>query len=297
MRSEIQRKQVRVNGITLSVLTAGPETGPLLIFLHGFPEQAWTWKPYLEHFASAGYRVLAPDQRGYNLSDKPRSIGDYALSELAQDVVGLIHWAGQAQADIVGHDWGGVVAWTLCHKHAEWIRRAVIINMAHPAVFRAHQFGSFKQFKKSLYTLFFQLPWLPERRLSQDGFARLTNTLVRSSRPGTFDPEILACYRAAWRQRGALTGMINWYRAVFRVGRAPRGSDQPRPRLIQVPLLMIWGARDRFLGREMVEPSLERCAEGHVEWIEEGTHWVHHEFPAQVTGFIREWLGKLGLDG
>lgn len=276
---------VATNGVRLHVVETGPVDGPLLILLHGFPEFWWQWRRYLEPLAAAGYRVWAPDQRGYNTSDRPPQVAAYSLDELAGDVAGLIDAAGRQQAYVVGHDWGAGVAWWLALTRPEVVRRMAIINVPHPAVMLRQLRRSPRQLARSWYMFFFQLPWLPEAAFRLGNFRGVIRGLRRSSRPGTFAEEDLAEYRRAWSQPGALRGMINWYRAALR--RRPRLPADPQ---VRVPTLIVWGARDRFVGRELAAPSLELCRQGRLELIEEATHWTPHEEPERVLKLVTEFF-------
>ncbi len=276
--------RVPTNGIRLNVAQAGPANGPLLIFLHGFPEFWYSWRNQIEHFATLGYRVWAPDQRGYNLSDKPDAISDYTLDTLAGDIVGLIDAAGCARARVVGHDWGAAVTWWLALKHPEGVERAVILNVPHPAVMGRMLSRSFSQLLKSWYMFFFQIPRLPEAAIRRNHYAAAARSLVATSRPGTFSQADLDRYIEAWSRTDGLRTMIHWYRAI---GQKPSRMGNPR---VRVPLLMIWGARDRFLGRELAQPSIDLCDDGRLAFIEEASHWVQHEEPARVNALLQEFL-------
>jgi pimeloyl-ACP methyl ester carboxylesterase len=271
--------------IRLHVVEAGPEDGPLVVLLHGFPEFSYGWRKQIGPLAAAGFRVVAPDQRGYGLSDKPQGLDAYNLDLLAGDVVGLIDALGYNRAHLVGHDWGGNIAWWVGIKHAERLDRLALLNIPHPTVLRRTLRQSAAQKARSSYAAFFQLPGLPELLLRGRSHALLARSLVRSSRPGTFTPEELAVYRAAWARPGALTGMLNWYRAAVR-----RPPARPASRRVTVPTLLIWGAGDRFLGREMAQPSIEMCDQGRLVFLEEATHWVQHEEPDRVNRLLIEHL-------
>src|SRR3954463_14227547 len=184
--TEIRHRTIATNGVHLHVVEAGPEGGPLVILLHGFPEFWYGWRRQIEPLAAAGFRVLAPDQRGYNLSDKPRKISAYNLDLLARDVVGLIEEAGAGKARVVGHDWGGAVAWWLGVKHPERLAKLALLNIPHPLGMRRALRRSSEQRRKSSYMFSFQLPWLPERAFRAHHFAYAVKSLRASSRPGTF---------------------------------------------------------------------------------------------------------------
>jgi epoxide hydrolase 4 len=279
--------RIATNGITLNVAEAGPPEGPLAILLHGFPESWYGWRHQIAPLAEAGYRVLAPDQRGYGASDKPRGVASYALESLIDDVVGLLEALGRERGTIIGHDWGGVVAWGAISRHPSRFDRAVIVNAPHPEAMMRELKGNPSQLLKSWYTLFFQLPGLPEVLLRRADFRWLVNAMTRSSRPGTFSAADFERYKLAWSEPGALTSMLNWYRAGFRVKPAP-ASDP----LVQVPTLMIWGQEDRFLGPGVARSSYALCETARLEWVEGATHWVQHEEPDRVNRLILEFLAS-----
>jgi epoxide hydrolase 4 len=281
----LKHRTIATNGIRLHTVEAGPKDGPLLIFLHGFPELWYGWRHQIAPFAEQGFRVLAPDQRGYNTSDKPKGVRAYGRDTLALDVLGLIDEAGREKAYVVGHDWGGVAAWWLGMKHPERIERLAILNCPHPDVMKRHLRQNPAQLKRSWYMFFFQLPRLPERALRKDDYENLIRALRRTSRGGTFTDEDLRVYREAWAQPGALTGMLNWYRAGLRV----RASAPPSPR-VTVPALLVWGAKDRALGEELAQPSIDLCDHGRLARIEEATHWLQHEEPGRVNALIGDFF-------
>lgn len=277
---------VATNGIRLHVVQAGPDDGPLVILLHGFPEFWYGWRRQMPYLASAGYRVWAPDQRGYNLSDKPHRLSAYRLDDLAADVIGLADAAGQQQIFLVGHDWGAAVAWWVAAKYPDRIAKMVVLNVPHGAVMQNHLRRNLAQLRRSWYIFFFQLPWLPERLARVQNWKIPTRVLKNSSRPGTFSESNLDQYRRAWSRPKAFHSMINWYRAI--VQKPPTLPASPR---ITVPTLLIWGARDKFLGRKMAQPSINLCNNGRLVFIEAATHWVQHEEPQRVNALIGSFLG------
>ena len=279
-----RERTIETNGVRLHVVEAGLEGGPLLILLHGFPEFWYGWRNQIEPLAAAGFHVLVPDQRGYNTSDKPRRIPDYDLDVLARDILGLIDQTGGGKAFVAGHDWGGAVAWWLGCNHPERLERLAILNCPHPVVMRDTLLKSSRQRKKSFYMFLFQVPWFPERTFSKDNFAAGVKALQRTSRPGTFTEADFERYREAWSQPGEVRSMIHWYRAAVRSQRKwPR-----EPRVRGVPTMLIWGARDRNLLREMAQPSIDLCDDGRLEFIEEASHWVQHEEPERVNRLLLE---------
>jgi pimeloyl-ACP methyl ester carboxylesterase len=277
------------NGIALHVAQAGPDDGPPVILLHGFPEFWYGWRHQIGPLAAAGFRVLAPDQRGYNRSAKPERPAAYALDVLAADVVGLIdavkRSSSHARVALVGHDWGGIVAWWVATHLPELVERLVILNAPHPVAFRRDLPRHPAQLLRSWYVFYFQLPWLPEALFRQGRWRRLARGLRRTSRAGTFTDEDLDCYRRAWSEPGAIRSMIHWYRAAVRHRQLPPAD--PR---VRVPTLLIWGVRDRFIARRFAEASLALCDHGRLEWIEEATHWVHHEEPERVNRLLIDFL-------
>lgn len=287
----LRERFVTTDGVRLHVVEAGPEDGPLVVLLHGFPEFWYGWRRQIGPLAEAGYRVLVPDQRGYNTSDKPPRVADYQIEALATDILALIAETGRERAHVVGHDWGAVVAWWLGSHHPERVERLGILNVPHPAVMRRHLLTNLRQIRRSWYIFFFQLPWLPERALRR-GLAE--RALRGTSRRGTFSDEDLVRYREAWAQPGAMRAMVSWYRAAIRGAARTRG-----PWRVPVETLVLWGARDVALGREMVAPSLALCDRGRSVFFEKATHWVQHEEAEAVNAHLLRFLpGGLGaLDG
>ena len=284
----VKLASVPTNGIHLNVAQAGPEDGPLALLLHGFPEFWYGWSKQIPALAAAGFRVWAPDQRGYNLSDKPPRVRDYSLDKLANDAAGLIAAAGRQRAVVVGHDWGGAVAWWLAANRPELIEKLVIINVPHPLVWRQLLLTDPRQTLRSWYVFALQLPWLPEWGSRRNDWHDLVATLKKTSRPGTFTDADFAEYRRAWSQPGAFTAMINWYRTLFR---AP-----PRPPLntrILPPTLVLWGVQDKFIRQQAADMSLALCDNGRLQFYDTATHWLAHEEPAEVNRQIVEFAGGL----
>jgi epoxide hydrolase 4 len=206
----LEDMHLSTNGVMLHAVAAGPSDGPLVILLHGFPEFWYGWRHQIEPLAAVGYRVLVPDLRGYNLSSKPEGLRAYTLDVLADDVLGLATTLGRPKFTIVGHDWGGALAWHLAARNPDRIERAVILNGPYLAAARGYARSHPGQMLKSWYIGLFQVPWLPERLLSASDFAWLRQALTRTSQPGAFQADDLEHYRKAWAQPGALTAMLNW---------------------------------------------------------------------------------------
>jgi pimeloyl-ACP methyl ester carboxylesterase len=275
---ELNSARIATNGIHLNVVQSGPKDGPLVLLLHGFPEFWYGWRRQIPALAGAGFRVWAPDQRGYNTSDKPPRVRDYRLDKLADDVAGLVEASGRRRAVITGHDWGGVVAWWVAANYPELVERLIILNVPHPLVMRGLLLTDPRQLLRSWYMFLFQIPGLPEwiaRRGNWEGIAR---GMRKTSRPGTFADADFDMYRGAWSQPGAFTSMLNWYRAMFRYGAPP-----PRNQRIMPPTLILWGVQDKFIGRKGAELSLQRCDFGELVFYEMATHWLPHEEAAEVS--------------
>ncbi len=276
-----EHKLIPTNGITLHTVAAGPEDGPLVLLLHGFPEFWYGWRRQIPALAAAGFRVLAPDQRGYNLSDKPRDLAAYRLDEMAADALGLIDAAGRERAFVVGHDWGAMVAWWLALVAPERVARLAILNVPHPAVFRRRLLSDPEQQKRSLYAAFFQLPWLPEALLSAADWRATERALRNSSLPDTFSDADMAEYRRAWARPGAMTTMLNWYRAL-----AQRPIDDPPSPRVVAPTTIIWGMKDFALRGEMAAESAAECDDAELIELPDNTHWVQHEAPELVNNTL-----------
>jgi pimeloyl-ACP methyl ester carboxylesterase len=275
------------NGIRLHAIQAGPEGGRLIILLHGFPEFWRSWIHQIEPLATAGHFVLAPDQRGYNLSDKPQDIAAFNLGELSKDIAGLIRTAGRQKAVVVGHDWGGVVAWWLGVYFPEMLERLVVLNAPHPGVMRQMLVSNPDQIRRSSYAFFFQLPWIPEAVSRNNDWELLERSLRETSRPGTFSQQDFEHYRQAWWRKGAFTAMLNWYRANLRFL-----ATFPEDTRISVPTLLLWGTQDFALGQQMAAASIEMCDQGQLVLFEDATHWIQHEEAEQVNQLIIEFASE-----
>ena len=285
MTPTLETLEIAANGMKFHALAAGPADGPLLVLLHGFPETSLGWRHQVGPLAAAGFRVVAPDQRGIGLSSKPAGIAAYRIDRLAADIVAIVHALGRERAQVAGHDWGGAVAWFLAIHHADVIERVAILDAPHPTVFKSWMREHFSQKLKSWYMAFFQLPWLPEFMLRRGGFRLLANALVRTSRPGTFTPDDLANYRVAWAQPGALTAMLHWYRALR------LGVPLPTPAgPMAIPVRLLWGDKDEALESGMADASIALCAAGEVIHFPEATHWLAPEEPARVNALLLEFF-------
>jgi len=283
-RPAIQRMVAVGQGrVRLHTVLAGPEDGPLAVLLHGFPDASHGWHRQVPALAEAGFRVVAPDQRGYATSDKPAGLDAYRLERLAQDVVDLAGALGRRRFAVVGHDWGGIVAWALALRHSDRVERAAILNAPHPATLLRYSLRHPSQLARSWYVLAFQLPGLPERLFRAGDFRLARRALLATSRPGTFTADDLRQYREAWAQPGAVTGMLNWYRALRR--RAPPPEER-----VRVPALVLWGDRDAFLEPGLADAALARCDAGRLVRFGDLGHWLHQEDPARVNPPLLDFL-------
>jgi pimeloyl-ACP methyl ester carboxylesterase len=274
-----------INHIRLHVVTVGPEDGRPVVLLHGFPEYWRGWKNQMIPLAAAGYRVILPDQRGYNLSDKPAGLSAYRMDQLASDVKELIAAFGYERAAVIGHDWGGVVAWVTAALYPRYVERLVAMDAPYVKVAFSQIWRHPEQLLKSYYMGFFQLPGIPEKSLSRERYAALVRSMQKTSPPGTFSEDDFEGYREAWGQEGALTSMLNWYRALFR-----QPVSLPERPVFSMPVLILWGGRDFALGRELAEASLKLCENGKLIVLDEANHWVQHEKPEAVNRLVLDFL-------
>lgn len=277
-------KFIETNGIKLHVLCAGDTNNPLMVLLHGFPEFHKGWEAQIDDMVNTGYYVMVPDQRGYNLSDKPWFIGDYKIDKLSLDIVGLIDHSGKKKAVVAGHDWGAAVAWQMGLAHHDRLERLIIVNVPHPKTLGKFLKIDKEQKKKSSYMVRFQIPFIPQFLMRKNNFKVLEKTLKRTSLEGTYSDEDIEEYKQAWGQKRAIPCMLNWYRAAFRRKVKLENSKVP------IKTLIIWGKKDRFLKWEMGVDSLRYCGDGRIEFIDDATHWVLKERPEIVNKLMIEFL-------
>jgi len=282
---ELEYNHIETNGINLHVVQAGPQSGVPVILLHGFPEFWYGWRKQIPALVEEGCRVIVPDQRGYNLSDKPKGVKNYHMPILVEDIIGLIEALGYEKVNLVGHDWGGIVAWTLANKYPERLHKLSILNAAHPAVMRKTLLRSLDQFRRSWYVMVFQLPWLPEAGMSRDNWRGAELALRGSGKIHTFTNEDICKYKEAWSQPGAMTSMINWYRASVR-----NPGWIPREMRIKVPTLMMWGMKDFAQSHRMARPSMDYVDEGNLILFPEATHWVQHDAAEEVNHYLIDFI-------
>jgi len=275
-------RDLTVNGVRLHCVVEGE--GPLVVLLHGFPETSRAWRKQIPELAKR-FKIVAPDLRGYGRSEKPKGIAAYRTAVLADDIAGLIAAFGAERAHVVGHDWGGGVAWTLATVHPEVVDRLVVLNCPHPAVMQRALRSNWTQIRRSWYIFAFQLPWLPEWAFSRGGAKALKDALRRSAkRLDTFGEADLDEYARAFSAPGAATAAINYYRAAAR-SRVQRGK-------IKAPTLLIWGVDDFALGIELTH-GMDHLFENkpRIEYVPDTSHWVMEERPEVVNRLLLDFLG------
>lgn len=283
--AELKHAFIQTNGIRLHYVTAGK--GPLVVLLHGFPEFWYEWRHQIPLLAKH-FTVVAPDLRGYNESDKPSKVADYRLSVVEEDIVGLIHELGHEKALIVGHDWGGAVAWRLALDHPEVVKKLVILNSPHPQMF-AKAMAKFKQVRKVWYMLFFQLPFLPELLIKINLKAALRFIMQKKARnKSAITDADIDQYVAALRKPHAIASALNYYRAAFR---NRKKETSLKGKKIDAPTLLLWGLNDPVLGKDLTEgmdPLFNTTCE--VHYLKNCSHWVNEEQPEEVSKELLAFL-------
>lgn len=290
--SSIRHGYAQVGGVRLHYAERG-SGGRLVVLLHGFPECWYSWRHQLMALGDR-FTVVAPDMRGYNLSDKPARVEDYKIDLLIDDVLGLIHHFGEQTAAVVGHDWGAIIAWAVAQKHPEYVWKLVTMQVPPKQVWRDNL--TFRQALKSWYMLFFQLPRLPEWLMSANDFAFVERIFKKTvARPGTFTDADIEVYKGALRERGALTAAINYYRAnmlrMFLKRRRPQ--EEMSDGRIRVPVLFIYGEQDNA-----VIPETVRNVKAYVDApyrevrIPGSAHWVQNEAVEEVNAALNSFLAS-----
>ncbi|WP_435153718.1 alpha/beta fold hydrolase [Haladaptatus sp. DFWS20] len=268
-----------VNGVQLHVVAAGEPDAPLVVLLHGHPDFWYGWRDQIISLVEAGFRVVVPDQRGSNLSEAPDGIDAYRQSELSADVCELIHSEGRESAHVVGHDFGGFVAWNVALREPSIIDHLAILNVPHPTVYRNVLRSSPQQIVRSWYVWFYQLPKLPEWMLSRNDMDNMVASLEITSNTGTFDEETIHRYQAAWRHTG-VGSRINWHRGFRRSERPPRDT-------VTQPTLICWGEDDIALVPSMAKKSVDYCENGQLRMFPDTSQWVHHEREEVTEALLR----------
>ena len=282
---ELAHRYADLGDVRLHYIEAGE--GPLVLLLHGFPQFWYQWRHQILALVEAGFRVVAPDMRGYNLSDKPPGVQAYRVELLARDVERLIRTCGEGTATVVGHDWGAIAAWIAAMRHPGRVERLAILNVPHPTR-SLDGLLSPMQLLRSSYMFFFQIPRLPEKVIRAGDFA-LLRSVFRSDpvQPEAFTAEDIERYIEAIAQPGALTASLNYYRALLRYP----GETRALLKRVEAPVLVIWGERDRFLSRRLAEPprlwvpNLMR-----VKRLPNASHWVAEDRPLEVNTLLLDFL-------
>lgn len=282
------RHRIReANGIDIHYVVAGPEDAAPLVLLHGFPECWWAWRRHIGPLSET-FRLLVPDMRGYNRSEKPADVESYRLETLADDVAGLIDAEGYDSAHVVGHDWGGVVAFGVGHYRPTRLRRLGVLNAPYPWALRA-QFTP-RQALRSWYVGLFQLPAVPEWVLSAGDYARFER-LFRETPvvDDAYTDADIRRYKRAWGRNGALRAMLDYYRAFGR--QQIRALADTQSRRIEAETLLLWGERDRALGGH-IPSAIGRRTDATINRYPDASHWLHAEFPAETAADIRTFLSR-----
>jgi pimeloyl-ACP methyl ester carboxylesterase len=289
LESPIRHGYAQVGDVRLHYAECG-EGDRLVLLLHGFPECWYSWRHQLRALGTR-FRVVAPDLRGFNLSDKPRRVEDYRVSRLVDDVTGLIRHLGARQAAVVGHDWGAAVAWAVAQHYPDYVSKLAALQVPPPAVWAKNL--TLRQLLRSWYMFFFQLPKLPEWWIRRDDFAALERMMRGTSRPGTFTDADIAVYKSAMREPGALTASLNYYRANLRalLSRRPGAGGHTRQERVRVPTLFIYGERDVAIIPETVRGVADYVDAPFRELrLARANHWVQQEYAAEVSAALSSFL-------
>eukprot|EP00731_Ephydatia_muelleri_P018919 Em0011g959a len=286
-------KYVTANGLKFHYVSAGDESKPLMLFLHGFPEFWFSWRYQLQEF-SKDYHVVAIDMRGYNETSKPPHRSDYSFENLRQDIVELVPALGHRSCILVGHDWGGIVGWRVTQRHPELVERFIVMNCPHAKVFKNQILSRRSQLLKSWYLFMFQVPWLPEFVFGLKDYA-FFNAMFRGKNAGvrnkeTFPPEVVEAYKYVFSKPGAMTGPINYIRCMFDQHKGAGGNPKP----IQVPILILWGDDDLFLDKELCDQHSLVASNVTTRHIPNCSHWVQQDAYPLVNKHMREFLDESG---
>ena len=286
---------LEANGLRFHALEAGPSDGPLVLLLHGFPEYSYSWRHQLPALARAGYRAVAPDLRGYAETDKR---GPYDLATLVEDLAALVRALGHERAAVVGHDWGGAIAWMAAHRRPEVVERLAVMNAPHPATIAREVVRNPRQLARSAYVLAFLVPRLPERLLTARHAWAIATILRAGARvKSAWAPQELERYRQAFLEPGAAGAALDYYRAL---ARRPRSAERiAKHHRIDVPVLVLWGVEDPAVGEELTDPERLRpwLAPGNrptIQRLEGVGHFVQNEAPGPVTDALLGFLGSPG---
>lgn len=280
-----QHEYMISNRVKLHYVTQGE--GPLMLMLHGFPEFWYSWRHQIPEFAK-DFKVVALDLRGYNDSDKPEDKSAYVMAEFIKDVEGVIKGLGYEKCILVGHDWGGAIAWSFTYAHPEMVERLIVLNLPHPAKF-AQGLSTPQQLLRSWYTFFFQLPWLPELLIQLSDYQAIETAFTGMAvDKSTFTKADLDAYKDAAAKRGAVTAMLNYYRNFWQ--QQLLSSDWS---ILEVPTLMIWGENDTALGKELTYGTEAYVRDFRIKYIPNCSHWVQQEQPQLVNQYMRDFIEPL----
>ncbi len=289
--AEFKTEFVRANGLLFEVLMCGSGQS-LALCLHGFPEIALSWREQMLTLAEMGYRVWAPNQRGYGRSSRPTRMQDYAIENLVQDVAGLIDASGARRVVLLAHDWGALVAWTFAARRLRPLEKLVIINVPHPVCF-ARSLRRPGQLLRSAYVGAFQIPALPEWALARNGARAVGESMMRSSSaPERFPRDLVQATQANAAEPGALKAMIDWYRAYVRGGGLHRQMALGFP-VIEVPTLLLWGEEDKFLAKHTTEGTGEFVRDLTIRFLPGVSHWVQQDAVDVCNQALRDFLPKI----
>lgn len=286
-QSGIAIEWIEANGLTFEVATAGPKDAKkLALCLHGFPELHYSWRHQIPVLAELGYRVWAPNMRGYGSTTRPEGIDNYRVSTLAEDVGALIDASGAEEVTLIAHDWGAIVAWYFAITKVRPLTRLVICNVPHPLCAQ-REIKHWHQLKKSWYIFFFQLPWLPEKLLGRSNGTRIGELFAKTScYPENFTVEAKGIYARAANQPGALTAMFNYYRALLRRS----DSEKLDGGMVNVPTLVLWGEQDVAIDIRCLDGTEDYVADLTVKRFPHASHWVQQDVPDEVNAALKEWL-------
>jgi pimeloyl-ACP methyl ester carboxylesterase len=290
MAYEIRSERVRANGIDFYVQTCG-EGDRLALCLHGFPEIGYSWRHQMSVLASLGYRVWAPDLRGYGQTDRPQGIANYAIETLMEDVGALIDASGARETILIAHDWGAVIAWQFAASQIRPLDRLIILNGPAPRPKAKRPSLFTREFWRFTYVLVFQIPWLPEWLLRARNYRGIEQVFRGSTahQPERFTDEVIEVYKESAARPGALTAMLNYYRALVRGGGMKRLQALGFP-MIETRTLILWGERDPILPPEMIEDADSWVRDLTVRLIPDSGHWLQQEAPEAVNAYLKEWL-------
>ena len=288
MDKEIRTELVKTNGLTFEVDMCGAGE-KFAICLHGFPEHSFSWRYQLPLLAGLGYTAWAPNLRGYGNSSRPKKVKDYSIDHLVSDVAALIDASGAESALLIGHDWGGAIAWSFAIQAIRPIERLIVMNIPHPSLFLKGLIR-WPQLFRSWYIFFFQIPKIPELLLGLWGAKPVGDAFYKMAVDKSRFPEtVLKVYRENARRPGVLTAMINYYRALFREKQVSK-KRRLLETILEVPTLMIWGEKDSALGKELTYGTEKLVTDFTIKYLPDVSHWVQQEAPEAVNAMIEAWI-------